>query len=139
MKYPLLRLNKFHIRKFQSENELKLMSQKYFDEGNFKVDTFFIDSSGFRYALIDVRKERNSLNPFRWFRSSPAIVVDIIVSQPVQLSLDNMKKTIFELVVKNEWHRQGYQNESEFHDMIYAAKSYREIIDMISFYGKWQG
>lgn len=40
MKYPLLRLNKFHIRKFQSENELKLMSQKYFDEGNFKVDTF---------------------------------------------------------------------------------------------------
>lgn len=139
MHFPLLRLNDSHVRKFRSPGELRLMSRKYFDEGDFKRGTFFIDSRGMRYAMIEAHFVRNSLNPFRWFRSSPAIVVDIEVGAPSQLTLDEVKETVINCVVKHRWYRQGHQSEVIFRNMITSAKNCLEVIEAISFYGEWQG
>jgi hypothetical protein len=139
MKFPILRINNDHIRKFNSLAELKLMSQRYLDEGRFKKQAFFIDSSGFRYDLREVKKVRGSRNPLRWFRPSPAIVVEVDAGSPTQITLEKAKDLILGLVLKNGWHHQGSQSESEFREMLDQATSFRGLIDLISFYGEWQG
>lgn len=139
MEYPILRVNRCHIRKFSSEKELRLMSQKYFDDGDFRREAFIIDSSGNRYPLLDVTRVRHSWNPFRWFRPSPAIIVDVRVGSPSSLPLREAKDLIVKLVTANEWYTQSDQSASEFSREIRAATTHRELIDKISFYGKWQG
>ena len=116
------------------------MTKKSFNKGDFKRRAFFIDSNGMRYALVDVHFSRYSLNPVDWFfPQSPPIVVDIEVGEATQLALGEMKEVIINLVVRHRWYRQGDQSESEFRKMIVGAKNYLEIIEMISFYGHWQG
>lgn len=140
MKFPVLRINDLHIRKFRSLAELRLMSQKYFELRGFcGKGTFFIDLEGVRYDLINVKRIRRSLNPIRWFRPSLAILVDSQVGTPTQLTLDEVKKTVCDLVVKNGWYRQGEQSAPGFRSMINSANSFVEIVEKISFYGRWQG
>jgi hypothetical protein len=119
--------------------ELSLMSQKYFDDGAFKTNTFFIDAAGFRYDLKDVEKVRDSRNPLRWFRPSRAIVVNVELESPTPITLDAAKELLTDLVVRNLWYRQGSQSEPKFRKMINQAESFRGLIDLISFYGDWQG
>ncbi|MDO3510258.1 hypothetical protein [Ralstonia pseudosolanacearum] len=115
------------------------MSKKYFDQGDFKKGAFFIDSTGARYELIEAHFVRGSLNPVRWFRPSPAIIVDIEIGPPSQLTLDQVKETVISYVIRYRWYHQGHQSESEFRNMITSAQSYLDLIKMISFYGTWQG
>jgi len=115
------------------------MSKKYFDKGDFKRGAFFIDSIGMRYDMIEAHFARNSMNPARWFRSSPAIVVNIEVGAPIQLTLDEVKETVINHVVNNGWYRQGHQSKADFQNMISDAKDFKEVIEAISFYGDWQG
>lgn len=115
------------------------MSKKYFDQGDFKKDTFFIDSTGARYELVKAYFVRNSLNPLRWFRSSPAIIVEIKVGPAIQLTLDEVKEIVISHVIRHRWFHQGSQSESEFRNMISNACNFINVINLISFYGKWQG
>ncbi len=115
------------------------MSQKYFDEGLFRKDAYFIDAAGFRYDLKEVKKVRNSRNPLHWFRPSPAIVVDVELKSPTSIELNATKELLISLVVMHGWHSQGDQSAPKFKKMIDAAHSFHELINLISFYGEWQG
>lgn len=139
MNFPVLRINEFHIRRFQSPSELKLMSQKYLENNKFKEKTFFIDSKGIKWTLLDTRWKRKSLNPFRWSRRSPAIIIDHKIEQSIQLTIDDIKNIILTMVLKEKWHRQGHQSEAQFRNMIADTNSIPEIINAISFYGDWVG
>ena len=139
MKFPVLRMNEFHIRRFRSLSELELMSEEYFKDGKFGHEAFFIDSEGIKWTLVQARRKRRSLNPFRWFRESPAIIVDNQVERAALLTMDEVKNTILTLGIKEKWFRQGHQTETQFRHMIADAHSIPDIIDRISFYGDWVG
>ncbi len=115
------------------------MSQKYLENNKFKEKTFFIDSKGIKWTLLDTRWKRKSLNPFRWSRRSPAIIIDHKIEQSIQLTIDDIKNIILTMVLKEKWHRQGHQSEAQFRNMIADTNSIPEIINAISFYGDWVG
>lgn len=139
MTFPVLRINKGHIRKFDSPSQLRLMSKKYLDKGDFKKETFFIDADGNRFSLANILSVRRSLNPLRWFRSSPAIVVDFEIQHEGSLSLPQIKNIVSVTVVENKWFGQGHQTQRQFEKMIDDAASIRDLFHSISYYGEWQG
>lgn len=140
IKFPVLRINPSHILRFRSAGEMRRMSQNYFDTGDFKRNAFLIDSAGRRYAILDVVKRRLSWNPLIQIgRRSPAIIVDYHLGPPAQLTLDDIKRLIVDLVVAHRWYRQGYESERQFRSAFMSFHSFVELLDNISFYGKWQG
>lgn len=139
MKFPIIRLNKLHLRKFRSKAELSLMSEKYFIKGSFCKNAIIIDSTGSQFSIEKVVKLRKSINPLRWFRSSPAIVVEVQARQIGVLSLDETKNKVIDLVTANNWNVQGSQSANEFREYVVGAQSFEKLFEKLSFYGKWQG
>jgi len=139
MHFPVLRINELHIRRFRSSSELTRMTQKYFDLGGFRRDAFFIDSEGNKFAIESVTAKRRSWHIAYWFGPSPAIIVDVVVGKPTQLALGEIKSLVIDLVMKNRWYRQGGESEKKFLKEFEGFRSIADLIDHISFYGKWQG
>jgi len=140
MHFPVLRVNESHIRQFRSLDELSRMTRKYFDLGGFKRDAYFIDSEGKKFAIENVTANRRSWHIAYWFGPSPAIIVDVAVGMPTQqLTLDEMKSLVIDLVVKNRWYRQGGETEKKFRNAFEGFQSIAELMKHISFYGEWQG
>lgn len=140
LEFPVLRINPSHILRFRSQGEMRRMSQNYFDAGDFKRNAFFLDSAGRRYDVLDVVKRRNSWNPLiQVGRRSPAIIVDYMLGPPAQLQLDEIKRLIVNLVIDHGWYRQGDETEEQFRTAFQGFGSLAELMDNISFYGKWQG
>ena len=100
---------------------------------------YLIDSSGSRFPITRVRKIRRSWHPAFWFAPSPAIVVEVSVGKPTQLSLDEIKATIVDLVCRNHWYRQGGESEAAFRNALDNCQSIAEVMENISFYGDWKG
>lgn len=139
MSFPVIRINKNHIRKFDSLSELRLMSKKYLDKGDFMKGTFFIDAEGKKFSLVNILSVRRSMNPLRWFRSSPAVVVDCELRHDGSLSLAQIKDLVSSAVAENGWFSQGHQTQRQFEKMIDDAGSICQLFSSISFYGEWQG
>lgn len=115
------------------------MTQKYFALGGFKRDAYFIDSEGKKFPIENITANRRSWHVAYWFGPSPAIIVDVAVGAPTQLTLDQIKSLVIDLVVKNRWNRQGGETEKKFRKAFGEFRSIAELIDHISFYGEWQG
>jgi hypothetical protein len=56
---------------------------------------------------------------------------------PKQLTFEEARQYICDLVVRRGWYTQGWQNEHQFVDETMACNDMRAVIDSISFYGKW--
>lgn len=138
--FPVLRINDSNILRFRSERDMRRMSQNYFDAGDFKRGAFIIDSQGKRHGVVDVVKRRTSYNPLIQIgRRSPAIIVDYVLSPPTQLTLDEIKRVIVTLIAEHGWYRQGNETEKQFRTAFSSFGSLAELMENISFYGKWQG
>ena len=139
LRFPVLRFNDAHIRKFKTQHELNRTTQRYLDQGELNRRGYLIDSSGSRFPITRVRKIRRSWHPAFWFAPSPAIVVEVSVGKPTQLSLDEIKATIVDLVCRNHWYRQGGESEAAFRNALDNCQSIAEVMENISFYGDWKG
>ncbi|MBK8815234.1 MAG: hypothetical protein IPN42_06855 [Methylococcaceae bacterium] len=139
IQFPALRINKFHIERFRASQELSCMSQKFFDQGGFKHETYFIDSEGKKFLIENVTKIRRSWHPAYWFAPSPVFIVDVTIGKPTQLTFEEIKTMVIDLVVKNRWYTQGGENKEKFLKAFERIQSLPELIENISFYGKWQG
>jgi len=139
MCFPILRINQSHVIRFDSQSELTRMTQKFFDRGGFRDDTYFIDSKGKKFNLEDVSKIRRSWHPGYWFAPSPVFIVDITIGKPTQLTFAEIKSIVIDLVVKNRWYSQGGESKEKFLKSFEGIHSLPELIENISFYGKWQG
>jgi len=139
LRFPILRLNDSHIRRFRSLPELRRMTQRYFDRGDYKQGAFLIDSLGRRFPIQSVRKVGRSWHPAFWFAPSPAILVEIELGEPAQLTLDEIKALIVDRVCRKHWYRQGGETEGEFRTSFDRLESVSEVMANVSFYGVWQG
>jgi hypothetical protein len=139
MRFPVLRINDHHIRKFRTFDDFRVMAQKSFDVGDFARGAIILDSSGDKYEVEHVTKLRNSRNPLHWFRPSRAIVVDTHLGPAYPIKLEEAKQLISDLVIGRKWYSQGGQTEDQFREYIRDAKTFTELMNRISFYGTWQG
>lgn len=102
-------------------------------------DAYIIDSNCRQFPIRGVNELRRSWHPAYWFAPSAAVLVEYNLDDPVQLSLDQVKATIVDLVCSNDWFQQGGESEQSFRGAFASMQTIENVMENISFYGEWQG
>lgn len=135
---PLLRLNEKHILRIRSTYRFHTMSGSFIKNGGFKIPTSIIDSDMREYKILRIHKKRLSISIvdiFGWIERKFWYKVEYDLSDPVQLSFDDVKTKIIELVVRKRWYAQGGESRAEFIKAFEAFSDMKELISHISAYG----
>jgi hypothetical protein len=117
---------------------LKKESELYLERGAYDPGTYIIDGGGLKRSIVGVRKIRKSRFILDVLDRHPWWLIEVQISEPEALPLDQAKEEIIDLVRTNRWHRQGDQSAEQFRKYIEASTTFKELIDKISFYGSWQ-
>lgn len=140
MRLPAFRINDRHVWLIEASERLRRSTQETL--AKLKQNTYFIDADCRKYAVIDVinrGRKWESYLPYPLGARLTVIKVEYVLDEPIQLSFDEVKQLIVELVVRKKWYRQGDQTEQEFRAMVAALKSMEELAAKISAYGEYVG
>jgi hypothetical protein len=163
---PFLRLNRFHVVRFSQESDwgrwgfrLRFITMEpiSFHEGRFKEDACIIDVNCMKFPIRDVISLGRSWNwrDIVWMRK--ALRVKYIYDAPIQLSFEQARDEIVELICSKRWFSKTQDRESEkqFRERMAMCENMRDLImgrrvdpmlkkryhwmGAISFYGEWVG
>jgi hypothetical protein len=112
-------------------------SQFSLDRGAYGPGTYIIDSDGRKYRVLGVTRLRKSRSVLDLLSPHPWWLIDVHLDDAVLVSLDDAKHDIESLVCDRRWHRQGDQSADQFRKYLADARTFKELIDKISFYGSW--
>jgi hypothetical protein len=138
--YPFVLLNHYHIVMPYNRRSLYLMTLAGFTSGKFKKDAAVIDVNCRKFPVLDVINLGRSWNPFEWIGKSTIIRVKYVYGDPVQMSFNEARDEIVNLICGRRWHGQTGGSEKHFRETRAACKDMRDFLDGeygISFYGKW--
>lgn len=138
--YPFALLNQHHIV-VPSSYGLKVMGERAYHRGFFKENAVLIDVNCRRYEVLDVLKLGRSWHPLHWFSKDPKIRVKYVFGEPIQLTFDDARQEIVDLICSRRWHGQTGGTEKSFRATRAQCKDMRDFLVGeygISFYGKWQ-
>jgi hypothetical protein len=144
-KMPFVLMNRHHIILFgQStltfDGTWKVMGEQAFLRGKFKEDAVAIDVDCKKYPLLDVVNLGKSWNPLDLFAVDRAIKVRYVFGEPVQLTFDEARHEIVELICSRKWYGQTGGTEKHFRQTRAQARDMREFLIGrygIGFYGRW--
>lgn len=90
------------------------------------------------FPILEVVPTRRSWSPSYWFGPVKVYVLTVKLGAPRQLSFEDAKRKVIERVVSHGWYSQGYQSEAKFRAEFEACDTWDELVEHLSFYGKWQ-
>jgi hypothetical protein len=147
--YPFLVMNEHYISRPESIGLHNKITAKGFKNGRFKENTFVIDINCMKFPVIDVLNLGRSLWPFDLLSRHKLIKVKPIYGAPVQLTYEEARHEIVELICRRGWYTEGRVNEKQFRENRAQCNNMAELINGkpktkdtkgiggISFYGKW--
>ncbi len=86
--------------------------------------------------MLEVVPIRRCWSPAYWFAPAPVYVLTTRVGEPKQLSLDEVKRRVIDLVVSKRWYKQGGESEAEFRAAFDELKTWEGLIENLTLYGK---
>ncbi|APG62051.1 hypothetical protein LPB140_03600 [Sphingorhabdus lutea] len=148
-KYPLLMMNDYYIINFDQPlpwhktlfidhyyGYLSItVSVKGFKSGKFIKNAYVIDVHCRKFPVLGVKKLRQyrKLLTKLGLNSLPKYYIEYIYGDPIQLTFKEVREEIFNLVVSRRWY--GPKNYRKY---IASFRNMEELIDGISFHGRWQ-
>jgi hypothetical protein len=139
-KYPLALMNRHHIVAFDRVEWLNKMRTSAFLKGRFKENAVVIDVNCRKFPVLDVIKLGRSWNPFDLIEPDVRIRIKYIYGEPTQLTFDEARDEIVNLICGRRWHGQTGGNEKSFREQRAACKDMRDFLVGkygVGFYGKW--
>lgn len=142
---PFVLMNRHHILLFDRGSFLldgswKKMGERAFQRGHFKEDAFAIDVDCKKYKLLDVINLGRTWNFWGFLAKDPLIRVKYVYGDPVQLSFEEARHEIVELICSRKWYSQTGGSEKHFRETRAQAKGMKEFLVGeygIGFYGRW--
>jgi hypothetical protein len=116
------------------------MGERAFQRGQFKEDAVAIDVDCKKYPLIDVISLGRSRNPLTFSARDRLVRVEYIFGEPTQLTFDEARHEIVELICSRKWYGQTGGTEKNFRAQRAQAKDMKEFLVGqygIAFYGRW--
>lgn len=111
------------------------MPETFFTGGGFRSATYMIDSQCRKYEVLDVKAGRQAFDLFRLLWKHPMYVVEYELGPPVQLSFEEARDGVIDLIVRHRWYLQGHETRPKFVQRSGSYGSMKEFIDNISLYG----
>jgi hypothetical protein len=140
LELPVLRINEQAIVKITSSTNVSLyrIGEDVALKGGFGSLTYFIDMQLKKYEVKSVIKKRRSYHPFVLGAKKKSYIVDYNLSEPTQLTFDDVKRIVIDLVTRKRWYTQGGQSKEEFVKMFKSLENMPELMANLSAYGKVQ-
>jgi hypothetical protein len=164
---PFLRLNKYHVAAFKFDDSVERslfkrtfpkMRRPEFESGRFKEDAYFIDITCTKFPILDVVCLGPSRNLWDVIFGQDYVKVQYIFGAPVQLTFDQAREEVVELICSKRWFSKTQDRESEkqFRERMALCENMNDLImgrrntdpktnkrfhwiGVISFYGEWVG
>jgi hypothetical protein len=164
---PFLRVNKYHVAGFNLEDAtsrssyrsmIKKMRRPFFEVGRFKEDSYIIDIDCKKFPILDVVSLGPSRNLWDVIFGQDYVKVQYIFGPPVQLTFDQVREEVVELICSKRWFSKTQDRESEkqFRERMALCENMNDLImgrrntdpktnkrfhwiGVISFYGEWVG
>jgi hypothetical protein len=149
-KSPFVLMNHHHIVKNDKSYSINIVGEKAFHRGKFRENAVVIDLNCRKFPIFDVVRLGltwfgSYWNPLTWpsylfFRNSfdTEIVVKYLYGDPIQLTFDEARAEIEELICRRRWYGQTGETEKQFRKRSAKCKNMAEFLEGISFYGRWQ-
>lgn len=134
--YPVLRMNERGVLKAKSARKLRLMPELFFERGGFEGETSLLDLNCKKFVVLEIEKRRRSWDLDYLLGPHKMYVVEYKISQPTQLSFEQARDTVMQLILRKRWYGQGGESREEFSRRFTSYRSMQEAIDSISGYGK---
>jgi hypothetical protein len=138
--YPFLIMNQHFMCLYRKSIMLGLhnkLTTKGFKNGRFKEKAVVIDINCMQFRVIDVLNLGRSLWPLHLLSRHKLIKVKYIYGEPVQLTYEEARHEIVELICRRGWYTEVWQNEKQFRETRAQCKDMAELLESVSFFGKW--
>lgn len=116
---------------------VQIMSEPGFLKGRFKENALAIDVDCRKFAVKDVINLGRPWNPLLWSWRHKMIRVRYVFGEPDQLTFDEARSEYVELVCRKRWWSASYENEQKFRKRNAGYTNMRELLEPVSFAGKW--
>jgi hypothetical protein len=143
-KYPFAIMNRHYILVPYKEALFYEVGERAFERGLFKEDAVVIDVNCRKFPVIEVIKLRRTwgllyLFP-KMFLRDRHLKVKYLFGEPTQLTFDEARTEIVELVCRRKWYSQTGGTEKHWRE---SRAKYTNMYDFLTgtygvgFYGKW--
>ncbi|HEX8483146.1 MAG TPA: hypothetical protein VF650_14715 [Allosphingosinicella sp.] len=95
-----------------------------------------IDSKCRKFEILDVRAGRRAFDLFGLLWKRPMYVAEYTLGPPVQLSFQEARDFVIDLIVRRRWYLQGHETRPKFIQRSGSYGSMKEFIGAISLYGE---
>lgn len=145
--YPFALLNEYHVIVPHTLKQHRIMGENALINGKFKKGASVIDVNCQRFPILDVTKKRISFNPLNIVpyvilpnKYDKIILVEYMYDNPIQLSFDEARNEIVDLICLHGWYRQTGGTEKQFRETRGLARNMSEFLTGeygVGFYGDW--
>lgn len=164
---PFLRMNAYHVVGFSKDNkDIRRLSEdgyftfnkRYLELGKIKEGTFIIDLECWKFPILDIQVLGPYWDLWDAFGHRNLVKVKYLYGTPTQLSFDQAREEVVELIVRMRWYSKTQDRESEkqFRERMSLCENMQDLIigkpntdpltrkryqwiGGISFYGEWVG
>jgi hypothetical protein len=135
LSYPVLKITPKFIRGgIPSKEKLRIVGERNFDAGCFD-NTYLIDSSGYKYRVLSAKRARLTFNPLNIFREYRTIWVDLELSAPGKLNIDQIREEILSILLLHpNWYQNYNETEQSLREKFSEARTVKELVNKISIY-----
>jgi hypothetical protein len=135
--YPLMRINAKHIQRFDSAGQLSVESDYFLERGAYETGTFLLTATGDRLDVLNCVKVRPSYSWKYWGARHRAWVIQLTLELNRNLSLEDARHMLTQLICDHAWHRQSDLSAKELKEYLHSAATFEDLYRRISFYGRW--
>lgn len=135
LQYPVVVITPNYILgSIENAKQLTTVGQINLERGCFD-GAVIVDSAGNRYVINGARMVRPTFNPWNVFKKYRTVIVELGLSNPQQMSLDQLRADVVELILKHpKWHRHYGETASDIERKFSHQNSIAELIRAISIY-----
>ena len=135
IRFPVVLFTRDYIvGSIESAKQLTTVGQMQFEGGCFE-NAVIADSAGNKYLIRDAQVRRLTLNPWNVFRKYRAVIVNLTLSDPERIHLDQLRNEIVDLILEHpKWHRSYGETESDVREKFSGQDSAADLIRAVSVY-----
>lgn len=133
-KWPLVMITDRCIRRPILRETFRTVTQDELRKGEFKKDLRIIDVDCLRFPVLDALEMGQAMWPFWFLTRKRPHRIRFVYGEPTQLSFDEAREEICELVIRKRWHR--YETREQFLARSNDCKTMDEFLESFSFFGR---
>ena len=136
LRYPVLIYTpNYMLGGLKAPADLLVAGNENFEDGCFE-NAVIIDANGDRFEVTQARKVKKALSIWTFLEFDNSIWVDLDLSEPKRLSLEEVKQEVIDVAIGNRFVLGSSNTKKSWQESIRSMSSIQDVINRVSSYQK---